>query len=161
MKACLYRLRCHLTGKFYVGSTTCTLAVRLKKHRASSKEERKQASPLYTHFREVGWQHAEMSILREVEVDSRRALLELEKAEILLHLGTPLCLNHNRPVITAAEKKESHAVYGKKRRAETMDAERRRVAEWRRNNPEKRVEQVRRSLAQQREKRRLAKNVAE
>jgi hypothetical protein len=35
------------------------------------------------------------------------------------------------------------------------------VAEWRRNNPEKRAEQVRRSLDQQRQKRAQMKNVAE
>jgi hypothetical protein len=162
MKACIYRLRCRLTEKFYIGSTTCTLACRLKKHRASSKEQRKQASPLYTHFREVGWQHAEMSVLREIEVETRRELLELEKAEILLHLGSPLCLNHNRPVITREEKKESDADYGKKRRAENKDDERQRIAEWRRNNPEKRAEQNRRSVEQQRQKRlaREQKNVA-
>ena len=150
MKACIYRLQCRLTGKFYIGSTTCSLTYRLKKHRASSKEPRKQASPLYTHFREVGWEHAEMTILREVEAESRHALLEVERTEILTHLGAPLCLNHNRPVITREEKKDHDAVYGKKRRAENKDDERRRVAEWRKRNPEKYAEQVRRSVERQR-----------
>ena len=160
MKACLYRLECSVTSKFYIGSTTLTLAQRLKKHRSSSTEIRKQASPLYTHFREVGWETAEMVVLSEVEVDSRRDLLALERAEILRHLGCPLCLNHNRPIITREEKKAGDAVYGKKRRAENKDAERQRVVEWRKRNPEKYAEQIRRSV----ERQRLAheqKNVAE
>ena len=161
MKACIYRLECLLTSKFYIGSTIHTLAYRLKKHRSTSKEPDKQNSPLYTHFREVGWEHARMSILTEVEIESRRDLLAIERAEILRHLGSPLCLNHNRPVITREEKKESDADYGKKRRAENKDDERQRVAEWRRNNPEKRAEQVRRSLEHQRQKRLQMKNVAE
>ena len=94
-----------------------------------------------------------MRILREVEVESRRALLEVERAEILTHLGTPLCLNHNRPVITRDEKKESDAIYGKTRRSETKEHDRIRVAEWRTRNPEKRTEQNRRSVEQQRVKR--------
>jgi hypothetical protein len=105
-----------------------------------------------------------MSVLTEVNVESRRDLLALERAEILNHLGSPLCLNHNRPIITREEKKESDADYGKKRRAENMEDERQRVAEWRKRNPEKRAEQARRSNEKQREKRRLAKdqkNVAE
>lgn len=150
MKACLYKLECMATSKFYIGSTTCTLAIRLKKHRASSKETRKQNSPLYTHFREVGWTNARMSILTEVDVESRRDLLALERAEILRHLGSPLCLNRNRPIISHDEKKESDAVYGKKRRAENKDTERQRVAEWRKRNPEKYAEQCRRSNERQR-----------
>lgn len=161
MKACLYKLECLLTSKFYIGSTIHTLPYRLKKHRSTSKEPDKQNSPLYTHFREVGWEHARMSILIEVDVESRRDLLAIERAEILRHLGSSLCLNHNRPIITREEKKESDADYGKKRRTENKDDERQRVTEWRRNNPEKRAEQVRRSLEQQRQKRLQMKNVAE
>lgn len=157
MKACLYKLECVMTSKFYIGSTIHTLKYRLKKHRATSKEPDKQNSPLYTHFREVGWINARMSVLTEVEVETRRDLLALERAEILRHLGSPLCLNHNRPIISRDEKKESDAEYGKKRRAENKDAERQRVIEWRLRNPEKYAEQIRRSVEQQREKRRLAR----
>ncbi len=139
-----------MTSKFYIGSTTCTLKERLKKHRSSANEVRKQNSPLYTHFREVGWENARLSVLSDVEVETRRDLLALERAEILRHIGSPLCLNHNRPIITHEEKKESDAVYGKKRRAELKDEERRRVTEWRKRNPEKRAEQARRSNVRQR-----------
>lgn len=162
MKACLYKLECLATSKYYIGSTTCTLKERLKKHRASSKETRKQNSPLYTHFREVGWEHARLSVLTEVEVETRRDLLALERTEILRHLGSPLCLNHNRPIISREEKKEMDAVQGKKRRAENKDRERQRLIEWRKRNPEKRAEQARRSNERQRQRRlaREQKNLA-
>jgi hypothetical protein len=100
-----------------------------------------------------------MVVLHEVEVESRRTLMELERAEILLHIGTPLCLNHNRPVITDVERKEHDVLYGKHHRLVNKDQERRRVNEWRKQNPDKRAEQLRRSVEQQREKRRRAKNV--
>ena len=153
MKARIYKLQCCLTSKFYIGSTIHTLAYRLKKHRNTCKDPRRNTSPLYTHFREVGWENAEMTTIVEVEVESRRELLELEKAEILTHIGQPLCLNHNRPVITRDEKKALDVEYGKKRRANKKNEERNRVAEWRKNNPEKYAAQVRRSVEQQRKKR--------
>jgi hypothetical protein len=161
MKACLYRLDCSVTSKFYIGSTTCTLAVRLKKHRASSLEIRKQNSPLYRHFREFGWTNARVSVLTEVDIETRRDLLALERAEILRHLGSPLCLNHNRPIITREEKKVEDARYGKKRRAENKDDERRRVAEWRKKNPERYAEQIRRRNERKRSLARQQKNLAE
>ncbi len=155
MNGKLYRLQCRVTGKFYIGSTTGTLAYRLKKHRAASKEPHRQGSPLYTHFRTIGWANAEMVLLTEVEVETRRALLDLEKREILLHIGAPLCLNHNRPTITPEEKKMHDANYGKNRRSTHGDRERERVRKWREENPEKYEAQKKRSLQRQREKRTL------
>ena len=102
-----------------------------------------------------------MSVLSEVDVETRRDLLALERAEIQTHIGSPLCLNHNRPLITPDEKKERDVAYGKVRRSHKSQDERQRVADWRQKNPEKRAEQVRRSLEQQRQKRLHQKNVAE
>jgi hypothetical protein len=90
-----------------------------------------------------------------VDVERRQDLLTLERAEILRHLGSPLCLNHNRPIISREEKKEMDLVQGKKRRAENKDRERQRVAEWRKRNPEKYAEQVRRY--NERKRQRLAR----
>jgi hypothetical protein len=95
-----------------------------------------------------------MTVIFDVEVESRRGLLELEKAEILKHIDNPLCLNHNRPVISREEKRQSDVEYGKRRREVNKERERNRVAEWRKNNPKKYAEQVRRSVEQQRIKRR-------
>ncbi len=110
-------------------------------------------SPFHTHFRNVGWENAEIRILYEVEFDTRGQLLQREKDEIMKHLTSELCLNHNRPCITREEKKQHDAEYGKKRRTEQKEKERQRVIEWRQRNPEKYAEQCRRAN----EKRRLAR----
>ena len=153
MKGRLYRLQCRLTGKFYIGSTTTTPAYRLKKHRAASKELHRQESPLYTHFRTVGCTNTELVVLAEFEVETRRALLEIEKKEILVHIGTSLCLNHNRPLITAEEKKTRDAEYGKERRANNKERELERVKRWREANPDKYEAQKKRSSQRQKEAR--------
>ena len=155
MKVCIYKLECRETGKFYIGSTTSTLNCRLKHHRSASKEPHRQNSPLYTHFREVGWDKARMITLCEIDVESRQEMLSIEKSEILKYMGSDLCLNHNRPIITRDEKKLSDAEYGKQRREIYADKERNRVAEWRRKNPEKYAEQLKRTCERQRERRLL------
>jgi hypothetical protein len=153
MKGVIYRLECVDSGRFYIGSTIHTLAYRLKKHRSTSKEPDKMRSPLYTHFTEIGWDKARMVLVREVEFETRSDLLALEREEIDKHIGGELCLNHNRSVITDAEKREMDRQHGKRRRQQYPDRERERVAEWRRNNPDKYALQVARSVEQQRRKR--------
>ena len=110
-------------------------------------------SPFYTHFRNVGWESADIRVLYEVEFDTRAQLLQAEKEEIIKHLDDESCLNHNRPCITREEKKQQDKEYGKQRRTEQKERERQRVIEWRKKNPEKYAEQCRRAN----EKRRLAR----
>lgn len=159
MKGTIYRLECSISKKFYIGSTIHTLVYRLKKHRSTSKEPDKKGSPLYTHFTEVGWEVARIMPLYEVDFETRRDLLRIERDEIDKYLHDSLCLNHNRPIITPEEKKQMDAEQGKLYREKNREAGRNRVAEWRRNNPELRAEQVRRSLEQQRLKRMSLKNI--
>jgi len=71
-------------------------------------------------------------------------MLATEKAEILKHIGSQLCLNHNKPIITRDEKKASDAEYGKQRRKLNADSERERLYQWRLKNPEKYKEQTKR-----------------
>ena len=149
----VYLLRCTETSKFYIGSTIHTLTYRLKKHRSTSKEDGKMNSPVYTHFRAVGWKTAEMTLLHELTVENKTQLLELEKTEILKYIDDELCLNHNRPIRTPEEKKQQDIDYGKLRRATKGDAERARVKQWRLDNPEKYAEQCRRANERAREKR--------
>jgi hypothetical protein len=110
-------------------------------------------SPVYTHFRAVGWKTAEMTLLHELTVENKTQLLELEKTEILKYIDDELCLNHNRPIRTPEEKKQQDIDYGKLRRATKGDAERARVKQWRLDNPEKYAEQCRRANERAREKR--------
>ena len=140
----IYRLQCNETSKFYIGSTIHTLTYRLKKHRSTSKEEDKMGSPVYSHFRSVGWNNAQMILICECEVNSKVELLTLEKDEILKYIGQENCLNHNRPIRTTEEKKEWDKEYGKVRRILKKDEERSRIKQWRLDNPEKYAEQRRR-----------------
>jgi hypothetical protein len=116
-------------------------------------------SPVYTHFRSVGWQTAEMTLLHELYIENKTQLLELEKTEILKNIDSDLCLNHNRPIRTIDEKKQQDVEYGKLRRATRGDAERARVKQWRLDNPEKRKEQVRRANERAKEKRAAQKTI--
>ena len=149
----IYRLECSESGHFYIGSTIHSLVYRLKKHRSTSKEHDKMGSMLYTHFTEVGWDKARMTLIREVDFETRADLLSLEREEIDKHINHVLCLNCNRPVITPEEKKGKDREIAKHRREQHPDRERSRVAEWRLKNPEKHAAQVARSVDQQRRKR--------
>lgn len=140
----IYKLECKITSKFYIGSTIHTLIYRLKKHRSTSKEENKMNSPLYTHFRNIGWDNATMILIKDAVFETRRDLLEIEKIEILKYLGQELCLNRNRPVTTVNEKKQMDKEQGKIRRQENKDHERDRVKQWRLDNPDKVKEQTKR-----------------
>lgn len=140
-------------GKFYIGSTTQTLKLRIKNHRSKSKEECRKNTPLYRHFNEIGWSNAVIEPLHEQDFANKSEMFEAEKAEILKYETDDNCLNHARPVITAEEKRERDREYGRKRRQANPERERNRVAEWRRNNPDKYAQQVARSVERQRQKR--------
>jgi len=144
MLGSIYRLQCKETSKFYIGSTTLPLNKRLIKHKSSSKEERKMNSPLYSHFREIGWDKAEIILIKEVECKDRRHLLSIEKDEILINKGDLNCLNHNRPLITQEEKIQRVKDYSKIVRTQNKEREKERLQKWRLANPDKRKEQTKR-----------------
>ena len=161
MKGILYRFQCRQTGKFYIGSTTQDIKKRLKNHKSKAKEEHRKNTPLYSHVNTFGWNTMDATVIAEIEFDSKDQLLQIEKDEIVKHLNNDSCLNHNRPCITREDKKQHDAEYGKKRRIQQKEKERERVIEWRKNNPEKYADQLRRSVERQRAKRLQAKNNVE
>ena len=138
-------------GKFYIGSTMCDLKNRLKHHRSKSKEQIALNTPLYVHFRELGWQNARIILLKEFEVSCRKELLQKECDIIKEFLGLETCLNKNLPIVTDDEKKERDNKYQRKRREENPERERDRLREWRKNNPEKWRQQTKRHNERKRE----------
>lgn len=138
-------------GKFYIGSTTCELKYRLKKHRSKSKEIVAKNTPLYVHFREIGWQNANITQIEQFEITSRKDLLIRECEYIKNFLDNENCLNRKRPVITKEEKKLSDKIYGRKIRKENPEKERQRLKEWRKNNPEKWKEQYTKYIQKKKE----------
>lgn len=139
-------------GKFYIGSTTCNLKYRLKKHRSKSKEQVSATIPVYVHFREIGWENATISLIEEFEMTSKPELLSRECTYIKQYIGTENCLNHNKPIITPEERKEQNRLYSKVRRKADPEHERARLQEWRKNNPDKRREQTKRYNERKRDK---------
>jgi hypothetical protein len=130
--------------KFYIGSTTCDLKYRLKKHRSKSKEEVSINNPLYKYFRVIGWENASITLIKEVQINTKKELLEIEKSEILQVKHDLNCLNSNMPILTLEEKKKRDSEYSKLRRQANPERERERLQKWRKENPEKRREQTKR-----------------
>jgi hypothetical protein len=137
MKACLYRLECLATSKFYIGSTTLALEDRLREHKSFSTKAKSRQIPVYAHFAEVGWECATIELVREVEYETKRDLLKAEREELDKVRDNPACLNKNRPLITREELKEQVKTNAAKWYAENKDHVRERVREWRQANPEK------------------------
>lgn len=154
----LYKIVSTTDDSFYIGSTRQSLAMRLKNHRSKSKDPVRQKTPLYVYFNRVGWIHARIELLSELEDVSDADLLGMEKAEICAVISDPNCLNKATPLRTSEEKKQRDSEYGKLRRAIKRDDERARVKQWRLDNPEKRKEQVRRANECAKEKKSGQKN---
>lgn len=146
----IYRLSGN--GKFYIGSTCETLARRLVRHKSRSNDPDRKNASLYKYFRDLGWENAIIELIEEVEVDTRRQLLERECCHIKEAMKDDNCLNINRSITTVEEKKELSKVISKKIRTENPDRERERLSEWRKNNPEKYRAQLERVKEKQRNK---------
>jgi len=154
----LYKIQSTIDNSFYIGSTRQTLAMRLKNHRSKSKDPVRQNTPLYIYFNRVGWEHAQIELLAEVENITDTELLGIERAEITGALTDPNCLNKATPLRTPEEKKQRDKEYGRIRREIKGDEERARVKQWRIDNPEKYIEQCRRANERAKEKRSAQKN---
>lgn len=140
-------------GKFYIGSTTQTLNLRLKNHRSKSKEDSRKNTPLYKHFNEVGWENSIIELIHEQYFSDKKDLLEYEKTEIKKYQNNDNCLNYARPIRTIEEKIQQNKEYGKLHRKQHPEYHRQRLAEWRLCNVEKYKAQVIRSVVKQRNKR--------
>jgi len=136
----IYRLEGY--EKFYIGSTTCELKYRLKKHKSKSNENVAKNTNVYKYFRNIGWENAKMILIKEFEISDRKELLQHEKDEIVKVKSDPNCLNTIFPIITEQEKKERDYEYSKKRRQNDPEKERLRLQKWRKENPEKRKQQI-------------------
>ena len=95
----IYRLQCS-DGKFYIGFTTKTLKQRLTAHKQKSREAREQSRRLYKHILNIGWENVEMELLREIEYDDRKEILQIENQYIENAFADGNCLNSGRSCIT-------------------------------------------------------------
>jgi predicted GIY-YIG superfamily endonuclease len=129
-------------GKFYIGSTTQDLKKRLKNHRSKSKEENRKTTPLYTHFNNIGWEHAVITTIRVVIITEKKQLLEEEDVLVRQCIINENCLNQIPVIVTREQRRENNRIYRAARRLETGSEDRERVKQWRIDNPEKWREQT-------------------
>ena len=149
----LYKISSTVDESFYIGSTRQSLAMRLKNHRSKSKDPVRQKTPLYVYFNRVGWVHARIELLAEVDIITDLDLLGMEKAEISGVVTDPRCLNKATPLRTPEDKKERDKEYSKVYHQDHRDHNREKIRQWRLDNPEKYAEQCRRAKERAREKR--------
>ncbi len=128
--------------KFYIGSTMSELNERLKKHKSKSNENISKTRKVYCYFKEIGWNNVKIFLIKEVNISNRKDLLEYEKEEIVKYINNINCLNSILPITTIYEKKVKNAIYNRKRREDNPEKERHRLQTWRKNNPDKRRQQI-------------------
>lgn len=155
----IYKIVSATDDSFYIGSTRQSLVMRLKNHRSKSKDPVRQKTPLYVYFNRVGWVHARIELLSELENVSDTDLLEMEKAEISAAIADPNCLNKATPLRTPEEKKQRDREYGKIWRQANQDKDREKVKQWRLDNPDKYAEQCRRANERAKERRVAQKTI--
>lgn len=103
----IYKLACE-DGKYYIGSTTRPLKVRLSSHRnASTKTETNNA---YNHIKTIGWDKVTIELIEFFPCENRNQLLERETCFISQSKEDQLCLNTRNPLTddTTPEAKQAH-----------------------------------------------------
>lgn len=102
----IYKLYCD-DGHFYFGSTKRKyLACRLSGHKMDSKKEKYKNNKSYSHINMIGWDRVKIILVEEFEYTSRDDLRRRENVYIVNELKNPLCLNHNRSLVTDQERLE-------------------------------------------------------
>jgi hypothetical protein len=94
MKVSLYRLKDG--DKFYIGSTTQPLNIRLNEHRCHKKGELKNIE---------NWGAVVIELIEAFDCDTAEERYKRETVEINKYLGGALCMNRRRPHITREDRK--------------------------------------------------------
>ena len=154
-------------GKVYIGSTRTTLQKRLDWHRNKSINPICTHRPMYAYFNSIGWDHATISSLKEIESASDDELLWHER--MMLEEHAPTCGWNVRHPIQSVEERvayvskmnkayresdpQKHIQRHKVWYAENSAHKLQKVQEWRHANRDRVNEQQRR--------RRIEKKIAE
>jgi len=102
----IYKLQC-TDGAYYYGSTTYKyLCQRMTHHKIDAERPAYRKTKLYNHIKNVGWDNVKMMLVDTIQYTDRDALRTKENEYVLKGYGDPLCLNHNRAIITEEERKE-------------------------------------------------------
>jgi hypothetical protein len=105
-------------GHYYIGSTTRPyLCQRMAVHRQACLDERHVKTPLYAHMRKVGAGSCSIDLIENCPCETKDELRHRENELIVKAKKDPLCLNHNRAIITEQDRKEWEAAYKAKEKA--------------------------------------------
>ena len=77
-------------GKYYIGSTTQELNIRMNVHKTRSKTH---TTNLYEHVRKFGWENAKITLIEDYPCKSKDELNNKEREHCIKVNSDPLCLN--------------------------------------------------------------------
>ena len=126
----IYKLQC-TDGHFYIGSTTKSLAKRLRWHKDASV---RGTNRLYTHINSIGWDNVHIELIEKYSYHTINELRKQEDMYIKQHINEVLCLNFNRAQLTIEEKIEQNRTNSANYRAEHKETINQKFAEYRKKN---------------------------
>jgi hypothetical protein len=105
-KGKIYKLYCD-DGSYYYGSTTDKyLSKRFHSHKADSNKDAYKNNKVYSHIHSIGWDCVKCILVEEFDYTTREDMKRRENKYIVEGLPDPLCLNHNRAIISDSERLE-------------------------------------------------------
>jgi len=106
----IYSLQC-LDGHYYIGSTCCTLSLRLSHHIFAIKNNKYKAKNSY--FNKVPIEEITIELIEDFPCSNKKELNEREDYYIRNHIRDPLCLNTFGAYLSDEGKREYDKLYYK------------------------------------------------
>jgi hypothetical protein len=153
--------------KVYIGSTRTTLEKRLAWHRNKASNPTCAHRQMYAYFNSIGWNHAAISLLREIENASDDELLWHER--MMLEEYAPTCVWNVRHPIRSVEERVNYVNrMNKTYREKDPQKHIQRSKDWYKENSAYKVDKVREwrksnrdKVNEQQRRRRMEKKIAE
>jgi len=103
-RAKIYKLYCD-DGHYYFGSTIAHyLCKRIAGHKSDGQKESFKHNKLHSHINRIGWDRVKIILVEEIDYTTKDDLRRKENEYIVKALADPLCLNHNRAIVTEEER---------------------------------------------------------
>ena len=138
-KAKVYKIYNTVDSDIYIGSTCCSLAVRMAKHRAATKCPRQSLYRLYKKMNELGVENFHIVLIDEIPECQSKEQLHKKEREKIEELKP--ALNYAIPTRTFQEwvndNREYVREFDRNYRRENRDHRNETQKQWRDNNPEK------------------------
>ena len=110
----IYKIICHKTGLIYVGSTCCSLKIRLARHKSSYKRYIKGKDHFVTSFKLIENGIFEIVLIQNYPCETKKELHKQER----FFIESMVCVNKYIPCRTSKEYREDIKVFQKTQGAE-------------------------------------------